>query len=222
MHDKGKSTSNKKQEAFSNEAMNGKTYREYVQNVIYYVKKSSRYSLHLLVHRGANGRALGMDVRVVETHLDCKVDIRGADDNQISSIPLSTVGGVNATIKGEVIVIMNQHEHYGKNKNIHFFPQIDYCKNIVDYSFIKVDSGQHITTLNKWKIHVSILGAFPCMPLRPYTNKEWSTLPHFMLTSDVEWDPTCIDCEGQLENEEYFDAQSSFPDGTDSKLFNEH
>ena len=60
------------------------------------------------------------------------------------------------------------------------------------------------------------------MPLRPYTDKEWITLTHFILNSDVNWDPTCLDCEGQIDNEEWFDAQSSFPDGPDSKLFNEY
>ena len=43
-----------------------------------------------------------------------------------------------------------------------------------------------------------------------------------MLTSDIYWDPICIDYEGQLDNEEWFDAPSSFTNGPDSKLFNEH
>ena len=60
------------------------------------------------------------------------------------------------------------------------------------------------------------------MPLRPCTNEEWSTLPHVMLTSDLDWDPTCDDFKGHLDNEERFGAQSSFPNGTNSKLFNDH
>ena len=69
---------------------------------------------------------------------------------------------------------------------------------------------------------MSIRGALTCMPLRPYTDKQWSTLPQVILTSDAYWYPTCLDREGQLENEECFDTQSSFPDGLDSKLFNEY
>ena len=60
------------------------------------------------------------------------------------------------------------------------------------------------------------------MPLCPFTDKEWNTLPHVMLTSDTHWHSTCLDCEVQIENEEWFDTQSSFPDGTDSKLYNEY
>ena len=43
-----------------------------------------------------------------------------------------------------------------------------------------------------------------------------------MIASDKYWDATCIDCEGKLCNEEWFDAQSSLTDGPDSKLFNEY
>ena len=135
--DKGKDTSNKKQIAFSNEVnMNGKTYRECGQHVIFYVTKSSRSSMHSLIDRGANGRVAGSDVRVIETYPDRKVDIRGIDNYQISSIPLVTAGGVTTTTTGELIVFM--HQHASKNKTIHFSPQIDHYKNIVDDCSIKV------------------------------------------------------------------------------------
>ena len=58
------------------------------------------------------------------------------------------------------------------------------------------------------------------MWLRPCTKKGWETLPHVILTSDKDWHPTYLNYEGQLDNEEVFDAQSSFPDGPDSKFLN--
>ena len=60
----------------------------------HYVTKSSCSSQHSLVDRGANGGVADSDVRVIETHPDHKVDIRGIDDHQISAIPLVTDGGV--------------------------------------------------------------------------------------------------------------------------------
>ena len=60
------------------------------------------------------------------------------------------------------------------------------------------------------------------MTLCPFADKEWSNLLHVMLTSDMEWDPNCFDSKGKLDNEEWFDAQPSFPDRPDSKLFNEY
>ena len=67
-----------------------------------------------------------------------------------------------------------------------------------------------------------IRGELTCMPLRPHTDKEQSALPYDILTSDIDWCPTCVDCEWQLDNEEQFEAQSSFPNGPDSKLFNDY
>ena len=87
---------------------------------------------------------------------------------------------------------MNQHAHHGKNKTIKASPQIEHYKNIVEDHSIKVGGGRHITTLDKCKIPTSIRGALPYMKLCPYTDKEWSTLTHVILTSDIEWDPTCL------------------------------
>ena len=60
------------------------------------------------------------------------------------------------------------------------------------------------------------------MPLRPRTNKEWGDLPYAMFTSDIYQHITCLDCEGQLDNEEWFEVQSFFPNGNDSKLSNDY
>ena len=111
------------QAAFSNEVTtNYKTYRECSQHVIYCVTKSSRSSLYSLADRGVNGGLAGSYVRVIETHPDLKVYIRGIDNHQISSIPIATVVELTKTTTGEVIVIVHQHEHYGKNKAIYYYP----------------------------------------------------------------------------------------------------
>ena len=49
----------------------------------------------------------GNDARVIETHPDRKVDIRGIDNHEITAIALVTAVGVTSTITGEVIVIMH-------------------------------------------------------------------------------------------------------------------
>ena len=135
--------------------------------------------------RGANGRVAGSDARVIETHPNCKVDIRSIDNHEITAI-FATAGVATSTITGEVILIRHQHADHGKNKNIHSSPQIEHCKSIVDDRSIKVGGGQCIATLDKYKIPISIQGALPCMPLRPCTDKEWETLPHVVLASDKD------------------------------------
>ena len=53
------------------------------------------------------------------------------------------------------------------------------------------------------------------------TDKEWEELPHVILVSGVEWNHAVLDCECQFDNEEWFDAQSSFLDGPTDKSFDE-
>ena len=103
---------------------------------------------------------------------------------------------------------MNQHARHSKNKTIHSSPQIEKCKKIVDERSIKVGGRQHITSLDKHKTTISIRGDLPFILLCPCTDKEWQTLPHAMLTSEKDWDPTCLDCEVQLCDEDVFDSQS--------------
>ena len=119
---------------------------------------------------GANGGVSGSDMRVIKTYPGRKVDIRSVDNHQISSIPLSTAGGVTATITGEVIVIKYQHACHDQNKTIHSYPQIEHYKKIVDYLSIKVGGVQHIPPWISVK-HASIWGALPYMNLRPYTDE---------------------------------------------------
>ena len=149
-----------------------KTYCEFSQHAIYCITASSCSSLHSLADRGTNGGVAGSYARVIETHLDRKVDIRAIENHEITVIPLVTVGGVTSTIRGEVILIMHQYAYHGENKTIHSSPQIEHSKNIVDDRSIKVGGGQHITTLDNYKIPISIRGTLPCIPLRLCTDKE--------------------------------------------------
>jgi len=54
--------------------------------------------------------------------------------------------------------------------------------------------------------------------LRPYTDSEWNTLPHVVLTSDVDWNPIVLDFLAE-DNEEWFDAQSDIEGGLNSESF---
>ena len=168
-----------------------------------------------------NSDVAGNDVRVIAKHPDRNVEIRGIDNHEITSIPLVTAGGITLTTSDEVTLIMHHHACHGKNNTIHSSPQIEYCENKVDDRSIKVGGGQHMATLDKCKVPMHIRNALPYMPLRPCTNNEWKNLPHVILASDKDWDPTILDCEGQIDNELWFDAQSSFLDGLDDKTSNE-
>ena len=99
--------------------MNGKTYRECSQHATCHITKSSLSILYSLVDRGSNIGVSGSDVRVIETHTNCKVYIRVIDNHDINAIPLVTAGGVTSTITGEKMLIIHQHAQHGKKKTIH-------------------------------------------------------------------------------------------------------
>ena len=127
----------------------------------YCATKSSRSSQYLLAHRGSNGGIAGSDASVIETHPDSKVDIRSIDNHQESAITLITAVEINTTTTGEVVAIMHQHACHGKNKTTHSSPQIEHHKNIVDDLSVKAGGGQHVTTLDKYKVPMPIRGALP-------------------------------------------------------------
>ena len=106
---KGKCVPKRNQTALSNEVtMNVKTNREVNQHSTYCVTKSSHFSLHSLVDRGANGRVSGSDARAIVTRPNRNVDIREIENHEIASITLVTAGGVTSTISSKVAVIMHQ------------------------------------------------------------------------------------------------------------------
>ena len=102
---------------------------------------------------------------------------------------------------------MHQHEYHPKCATIHSSAQIEHYENVVYDRPIKVGGSQHMTTLDNYKIPISIRSSLHYTPLRPYTDKEWETLPHVILTSDVGWYPTSLDCEGEHSNEVWFGSQ---------------
>ncbi len=58
---------------------------------------------------------------------------------------------------------------------------------------LKAGGKQCIETLDGYIIPLSIRSGLPYMSIRPYTDKEWETLPHVILTADGDWDPSILD-----------------------------
>ena len=125
------------------------------------LSKVSRSSVDSLVDRGANGRVSGNYLRAMSKYPDRTIDSRAIDNHEITSMPLVTAGGVELPTSGELIVIMHQHACHGNNKTINSSPRIDYHKKIVDDRSMKVGSSQHITTLDNYKLPMSIKTPYP-------------------------------------------------------------
>jgi hypothetical protein len=146
-----------------------------------------------LIDRGANGGVAGTDVRAI-FRTGRMVDIRGIDNHQCTNIDIGTVGGVVHTQKGYVIAIMHQYALLNNVSTIHSPCQLEWYKNDVDDKSIHVPGGlQRIQTLDGYIIPLSMKDGIARLQIRPYTDNEWDTLPHVILTSELEWDPSVLD-----------------------------
>ena len=162
-------------------------------DMTYHVSKLATTSDHALVDRGANGGIAGENVRVI-SRTDRTVNVTGVDNHQITDLQIVTAGGIIPTQRGEVIAILHQYAHNPMGKTIHSSIQLEHFKNAVDDRSSKIKGAtQSIRTLDGYVIPLRFKQGLAYMPIRPYSNEEWKRLPHIVLTSDEDWDPSKMD-----------------------------
>jgi hypothetical protein len=92
---------------------------------------------------------------------------------------------------------MHQYAYTGKGKTIHSCGQLEWYKNDANNKSIKVPGSLQSIETNDGgyaTIPINIKVSLPYVQIQPYTDEEWDTLlPHIILTSDVDWDPTVLD-----------------------------
>ena len=188
--------------------VNGVMYRSCNVHKVVYSYTHARIKHGALVDRGANGGICGGDTRVFQT-TGRTVDIQGIDSHQIVNIPVVSAGAVVKTHRGNVILIFHQYAHVLNSKTIHSSAQLEMFGNSVDEKSLLVPGGkQCITTPDGYCIPLNIKSGLPYMSMRPYTDSEWNSLPHVIMTSDATWDPTVLDNTID-DNETWFNAVDS-------------
>ncbi len=188
-------------------------------HLTYCVSAHHTHDAQSLVDRGANGGVAGVDVRVItKTHR--KVHIQGIDNHQVSDIDIGTVGGVITTQNGPVIAILHQYALLGKGTSIHSPGQLEHYKSMVDDKSIHVGGKQCIKTLDGYMIPLEVKNGLPRLRICPYTDTEWESLPHIILTSELEWDPSVLD-HAHNQDDHWYDAVSELDAKPHANLFNE-
>ena len=197
-----------------------KTVRHVNQVVTYTVSKQARHATRSLIDRGANGGCAGKDMRVIDRRFRT-VSVQGAMDHQVNDIPVGTTGGVIDTDKGPVIGICHQYALTDTGHTIHSCVQLEDNGLDVNDRSVHVSGGlQRIRTPDGHTIPLSFENGLPRMNIRPFTDAEWDTLPHVVLTRDNEWDPTVFDHQVD-DPEEWFDAVSTLEEDPGTSLFDE-
>lgn len=150
-----------------------------------------------LIDRGANGGLAGADCRIIAHNPDCFVNVEGIDRHQLTNIPIVSCGAYSVTRNhGPVILIFHQLAGIQKGHTILSAGQLEAYYNKVNERSRRFDpKGQLITTNDGFELPLHIRNGLPYLDMRPYTDREWDTLPHVVMTSDVNWDPSTLDGE---------------------------
>ncbi|EEC44015.1 predicted protein [Phaeodactylum tricornutum CCAP 1055/1] len=180
-------------------------------NVLEY--QVSRHSVEnktaALVDRGANGGLAGCDVKVVNK-TGRSASITGINEHTLSDLDIVTAAGFVESHKGPIIVIMHQYAYLGKGKTIHSSAQLEHYRNTVEDRSRNVGGQQRIVTLDDYIIPLHVRQGLPYMDMRQPTDSEFESLPHVVLTSDIDWDPSILDNEVDMVND-WYDAMQDLP-----------
>jgi hypothetical protein len=168
------------------------TYYAANQHIQYWASSHHQVRTGTLIDRGANGRIAGDDVWIIN-RTGQQVDVQGIDNHQTVDIPIVTAGAVVKSQRGEVIIIMHQYAYTGKGKTIHSSGQLEWYKQEVDDKYIKVGRKQRIKTLDGYVIPLDVKSGLPYVKMRLYTDEQWNSLPHVILTGDGDWNPSVLD-----------------------------
>ena len=118
--------------------------------------------------------------------------------------------GYTESQRGPVIIVLNQQADMGRGQNILSSPQMEAFGIKVDDRSRKAGGTQSITTPEGFVLPLHFHNGLPHLKLRPPTDRELSNpdIPHVVLTSDADWDPTILDSP-TLDMEEW---KNSIPD----------
>eukprot|EP00934_Nitzschia_sp_Nitz4_P004676 Nitzschia sp. Nitz4//scaffold468_size5769//118//5631//NITZ4_009203-RA/size5769-snap-gene-0.0-mRNA-1//-1//CDS//3329552515//4666//frame0 len=164
-------------------------------NVTYHVchRQVKKSTFSSLVDRGANGGIAGDDVRII-FKTDRRVDVSGLDSHEVNDLPIVSVGGVVQSQAGALLLVFHQYGSLGRGKTIHSSLQLEsYGNHVFDMSSKFNPQGQRLVTPDGYVLPLDLVNGLPYLPIRPYTDSEWEELPHVIMTSDVDWDPSVHD-----------------------------
>ena len=147
-----------------------------------------------LVDGGANGIIAGEEcIWIGGPSHPRKVNVTGIDQHQLNNIPVGTVGSLSISNRGPVILIINEAAYTGKHTSILSRIQIEAYNNCVDNQPLSLGGRQRIITPEGYVFPLSIISGLPYLKMQKYTQHEYDTLPHVILTSDQAWNPRSCD-----------------------------
>ena len=145
-----------------------------------------------LVDRGANGGIVGDDMLILEGN-ERFVDVSGLDGHKVSQLRIVTAQALIKTHKGDAIATFHQMALLGKGHSILSCIQMEsHGAEINDRSSL-LPGGKQRIVMDGYQIPLDIVSGLPYLQCRKPTDDELATLPHIIMTSDVDWNPSIHD-----------------------------
>jgi hypothetical protein len=152
-----------------------------------------------LIDSGANGGMAGSDCRVIETHDYNTAQVVGISGNTLENLPIVTTAAVIETTDGPAVAYFYQYAYHPEGKTIHSVPQLESFDLTVDGKSRRKGGKQRIVTPDGWVIPLQIRNGLAYIDMHPPTDQEIQDLPSLVFTSDVDWDPSCLDDEHDMD-----------------------
>jgi hypothetical protein len=147
---------------------------------------------YALVDCGANGGVCGEDMLVVEGS-EGFIDVSGIAGHTVKQLRIVTAQALATTHKGDAIATFHQMALLGKGKCILSCLQMEaYGANINDRSR-SLPGGKQRILVDGYQLPLDFKNGLPYLRFRKPAEAELSSLPHIIMTSDVDWDPKQYD-----------------------------
>jgi hypothetical protein len=191
-----------------------------VHNAYSVSKHDLRSPRGALVDRGANGGIAGNDVKIIE-RTGRTIDVTGIDNHQVNNVPIGTVAAFTEAQRGPVILIMHQYAIIQTNRTIHSCVQLEHFGNKVDDRSLKAGGLQRITTLDGFVIPIDIIQGLPYIKMRAPSDEEYAKYPHVVLTADVPFRYSSMDCT-LSDKPDWYENVSNWHNGLSDSPFDLH
>ena len=103
-----------------------------------------------------------------------------------------------------MILIIYEAAYTGRHNSVLSRIQIEDYYNTVDDRSTKLGGRQRIITPEGYVFPLSIINGLPYLKMRRYSQLEYDTLPHVILTSDKIWNPRSYDSQVDPEDPEFY------------------
>ena len=152
----------------------------------YHIAQASQAKHGSLVDRGVNGGLAGSDVRIF-SRSSRKCTVTGIDSHELQGLDVVQCAALVETNHGIVNLIMNEYACYGKGHTIHSSRQIEWLKDSVDASSVKVGGKQRICTIDGYTMPLTSRGGLMYLSIlgKP-TDKDLERYPAVHLTGPHE------------------------------------